>query len=572
MTKSLESYAYVSGISDEPLLYQTIYQALESAASKWSDHDAVISCHQNKTLTYDGLKQAVDKCAAALLNIGLKAGDRLGIWSPNNIEWLITQYATSALGIILVNINPAYRLSELEYALNKVGCKALICADRLKTSDYVAMISKLAPHLTGGKGGSEGGATPTLKHLIVITQAEIEGVQSFDAFLQNAPKAQMKAIEDIQSRLQPEQAINIQFTSGTTGSPKGATLTHHNILNNGYFVGEAIKLTPEDRVCVPVPLYHCFGMVMGNLAALTHGACVVYPDESFDAEKTLKAVQDEKCTALYGVPTMFVAMLEALQAGSENYQLTSLRTGIMAGAPCPVETMKRVIAEMNMSEVTICYGMTETSPVSFQSSCHDTLENIVSTVGRVHPHIECKIIDQDGAAVKNGVQGELCTRGYSVMQGYWEDPERTADAIDGDGWMHTGDLAIINDAGYAKITGRLKDMIIRGGENIYPLEVEEFLRTHDAVADAAVFGIPDEKYGEVTVAWICKTQVNKTGASNITEEEIRSYCKDNIAHYKMPKIIEFVEEFPMTVTGKVQKFEMRKIMCDKLQLSEVAAA
>ncbi len=559
MQQMLDSYAYASGTSNKPLLYETIYQALEMATVKWSDCDAVVSCHQNKRLTYSLLKAEVDKCAVALLNMGLKPGDRLGIWSPNNLEWMITQYATSAIGVILVNINPAYRLSELEFALNKVGCKALVFAERLKTSDYMAMLTKIVPNLMGAKGETR---APLLEHLIVISEsgADVKGIQSFDGFLNNAPMKNLAALNTLntfKAQLQPEDSINIQFTSGTTGSPKGATLTHHNILNNGYFVGEAIKLTEKDRICVPVPLYHCFGMVMGNLAALTHGACVVYPDEAFEPDKTLAAVEAEKCTALYGVPTMFVAMLEV----ADKYQLKSLRTGIMAGAPCPVETMTRVISEMNMADVTICYGMTETSPVSFQSSGDDTLDNRVATVGRVHPHVEVKIADQDGKAVKCDVQGELCTRGYSVMQGYWNDKARTAETIDSEGWMHTGDLAIINREGYAKITGRLKDMIIRGGENIYPLEIEEFLRGYEGLSDVAVFGVPDEKYGEIVVAWVCAS------ANNITQEDIQAYCKENIAHYKVPKIIHFVDAFPMTVTGKIQKFEMRKTMCETLKLN-----
>lgn len=554
MAEPVKSLAYVSGASHEPLLYQTIYQALENAAAKWPDCDAVVSKHQNKKLTYNALKQAVDKCAAALLSIGMQPGDRLGIWAPNNVEWLITQYATAAIGVILVNINPAYRLHELEYALNKVGCKTLIFADRLKTSDYVSMVSKLAPHLVGKKGATQ---LPQLEHLIVISEKDVDGIQNFKTFIENASAENLATVQKIKATLKAEDPINIQFTSGTTGSPKGATLTHHNILNNGFFVGKAINLTEQDRICVPVPLYHCFGMVIGNLAALTHGACVVYPAETFDADTTMIAVEEEKCTALYGVPTMFVSILEIVG----DYDCAHLRTGIMAGAPCPVETMKRVISEMNMSEVTICYGMTETSPVSFQSSCDDTLENRTTTVGQVHPHIDVKLIDPDGQTVSRGEQGELCTRGYSVMQGYWEDQARTQDAIDSEGWMHTGDLAVINEQGYGKITGRLKDMIIRGGENIYPLEIEEFMRTHDTILDVAVFGVPDKKYGEIVAAWI-----NTAPGSTLSEEEVQAYCKENIAHYKVPKIIEFVDAFPMTVTGKVQKFEMRKVVCEKFNL------
>ena len=551
-------FSYVSGVSAKPLLYQTIAQALDKAADKWGDKEAVVSPAQNRRLTYRQLQSAVDDMAAYFLSLGLKPGDRIGIWSPNNVEWTITQYAGAAIGLIVVNINPAYRLHELEYALNKVGCSALVLADRLKTSDYVAMMQQLTPDLFGLKGKSK---CPALKHLLVIGEAE--NVPRFADVQGPATAKQLAAVQDIKATLQPEEAINIQFTSGTTGSPKGATLTHHNILNNGFFVGEAIRLTEQDRICVPVPLYHCFGMVMGNLAAVTHGAAVIYPAPAFEPDLTLKAVQDEKCTALYGVPTMFIAMLER----AAEFDCSHLRTGIMAGAPCPVESMKQVISEMNMSEVTICYGMTETSPVSFQSSCDDTLERRVSTIGQVHPHVEVKVIDADGRVLPVGEQGELCTRGYSVMRGYWDDEERSTGSIDADGWMHTGDLAVIDEAGYGKITGRLKDMIIRGGENIYPLEIEEFLRTHDAIVDAAVFGVPDSKYGEIVAAWI-----NTTPDAPLSEADIKAFCKDNIAHYKVPAIIWFVDAFPMTVTGKIQKFEMRNAVCEALQLRETATA
>ena len=551
-------FSYVSGVSAKPLLYQTIAQSLDLAAEKWGDHEAIISPAQNVRLTYRQLQSAVDDMAAYFVSLGLEPGDRIGIWSPNNVEWTLTQYASAAVGLILVNINPAYRLHELEYALNKVGCAALVFADSLKTSDYVAMMRRLTPNLFGEKGVNK---CTALKHLLVIGEAQ--GIPRFADVQGQASAKQLAAVQGIKASLQPEEAINIQFTSGTTGSPKGATLTHHNILNNGYFVGEAIRLSEQDRICVPVPLYHCFGMVMGNLAAVTHGAAVVYPAPAFEADLTLQAVQDEKCTALYGVPTMFIAMLEL----AAKFDCSHLRTGIMAGAPCPVESMKRVISEMNMSEVTICYGMTETSPVSFQSSCDDTLECRVSTIGQVHPHVEVKVVDGEGRVLPIGEQGELCTRGYSVMRGYWDDNERSAETIDADGWMHTGDLAVIDEAGYGKITGRLKDMIIRGGENIYPLEIEEFLRTHDGIVDAAVFGVPDTKYGEIVAAWI-----NATPDNTLSEADIKAFCKDNIAHYKVPAIIWFVDEFPMTVTGKIQKFEMRNAVCKALHLKEPATA
>ncbi len=550
--------SYVSGASDMPLLYKTIYAALADAVATWGDQDAVISCEQNIRLTYHELKAETDKLAAALQGLGLKAGDRLGIWSPNNVEWLLTQYATAALGIVLVNINPAYRLHELEYALDKVGCRALIMADKLKTSNYVAMMEELAPRFFGK---DDNGKLSALEHVVVISESEQSHLMRFSDFINTAP------LTEISDDLQPEDPINIQFTSGTTGSPKGATLSHHNILNNGFFVGRAMQLSSSDRICVPVPLYHCFGMVLGNLAAVTHGACVVYPAESFDPIATLSAISSEKCTALYGVPTMFVAMLAELDNDASPYDLSSLRTGIMAGAPCPVETMNQVIERMNMSEVTICYGMTETSPVSFQSSNKDSVENRVSTIGQVHPHLEVKIIDVDGKVLPLGEQGELCTRGYSVMQGYWGDAEKTAESIDAQGWMHTGDLATINAQGYAKITGRLKDMIIRGGENIYPLEIEEFFRTHADINDVAVFGVPDDKYGEIVAAWVAV----KEGAQ-LSEQDLRDFCANQIAYYKVPALIWFVDEFPMTVTGKIQKFEMRKAMSEKLALQEKETA
>lgn len=546
--------SYVSGVSDVPLLYQTIYGALENAVAKWGAREAVVSCGQNVRLTYAELKAEADKLAAALRGLGLKAGDRVGIWSPNNVEWLLTQYATAALGVMLVNVNPAYRLHELEYALDKVGCRALIMADKLKTSNYVAMMEQLVPRFFGK---SDNGKLKALEHVIVISQETQSHLTRFDDFMDAAPLA------DISAGLQPEDPINIQFTSGTTGSPKGATLSHHNILNNGFFVGRAMDISSDDRICVPVPLYHCFGMVMGNLAAVTHGACVVYPAEAFEPVATLQAVSAERCSALYGVPTMFVAMLAELDNDAGPYDFSALRTGIMAGAPCPVDTMNQVIERMNMSEVTICYGMTETSPVSFQSSNRDSVERRVSTIGRVHPHLEVKIVDADNRVLPRGEQGELCTRGYSVMRGYWGDAEKTAESIDAQGWIHTGDLATIDDEGYAKITGRLKDMIIRGGENVYPLEIEEFLRSHEAVNDVAVFGIPDDKYGEIVACWVDAKQ----GAA-LSERELKDFCKDRIAHYKVPSVVWFVEEFPMTVTGKIQKFEMRKAMVEELALQE----
>ncbi|MDD9841619.1 MAG: AMP-binding protein [Alphaproteobacteria bacterium] len=561
--QTLPNYSYVSGVSSTPLLYCTIGQALDNAAAKWGDRQAIISCTQAQRLTYSELKTKSLRLAAAFMQLGLKPGDRIGIWSPNNVEWTITQYATAYLGLILVNINPAYRLHELEYALDKVGCKALVLADKLKSSNYVEMMRKLTPHLFNGSGGKKPNKLPQLEHLIVISQESEQELTHFDAFMENIDNADIATVQEIAAGLQPEDPINIQFTSGTTGSPKGATLSHHNILNNGYVAGLAMRLTEKDLICVPVPLYHCFGMVLGNLAAVAHGAAVVYPAPAFAPDTALSAITAEKCTVLYGVPTMFSAMLEI----SDGYDCSHLRTGIMAGAPCPIETMKQVISKMNMSEVTIGYGMTETSPLSFQSSHDDSIERRVSTIGRVLPFTEVKIIDADGNTIPRNEQGELCTRGYCVMSGYWDDEARTKESIDEQGWMHTGDLATIDEEGYAKITGRLKDMIIRGGENIYPLEIEEFLRGHADIAEVAVFGVPDEKYGEIVAAWI-----RKNPDSTLDKAAIEAFCSGEIAHFKIPAVIHFVDEFPMTVTGKIQKFEMRKIMCEELSLKEAVTA
>jgi fatty-acyl-CoA synthase len=558
--------SYVHGASDVPLIGDTIGVHFDKVAERWSDRDALIVRQQNIRWSYGELKAKVDAFAAGLLALGLSPGDRVGVWSPNNAEWVITQFATAKAGLILVNINPAYRLSELEYALNKVGCKALIAAAAFKTGDYIAMLRELAPEIDrSAQGKLQAKRLPTLTTLIRIGADERRGFLRFDDVLGIGGERHCAALAELAAKLQFDDPINIQFTSGTTGAPKGATLTHHNILNNGYFIGEALRLTDRDRVCIPVPLYHCFGMVLGNLACMTHGSAMVYPAEGFDPLATLEAVEAERCTALYGVPTMFIAELGHPEF--KRFDLSSLRTGIMAGSPCPIEIMKRCVTEMNMREVTIAYGMTETSPVSTQTSCDDPLERRVGTVGRVHPHVEIKIIDAEGRIVPPGTRGEFCTRGYCVMLGYWGDDERTAEAINSAGWMHTGDLATIDEDGYCNIVGRIKDMVIRGGENVYPREIEEFLFRHPKVEAVQVVGLPDLKYGEELCAWVKL----KPGAA-ATVEEIQGFCKGQIAHYKIPRYIKFVDAFPMTVTGKVQKFLMREEMIKELGLSQQKTA
>jgi fatty-acyl-CoA synthase len=535
---------------------------MADAAKKFSDRPALIVRHQSINWSYAELNQKADDFAAGLLSLGFQPGDRVGVWAPNCAEWIVAQYATAKAGIIQVNINPAYRLHELEYVLNKVSCKGLITAAQFKSSDYIDMLYQLAPEIRTSKAGElKSEKLPHLQWLIRLGNEKSDGFLNFDDISNAANRESLAILEDTGKALTAESAINIQFTSGTTGSPKGATLTHRNILNNGFFVGEAMKFTEADRLCIPVPLYHCFGMVMGSLNCVTHGACMVFPSDGFDPESTLKTISEEKCTALFGVPTMFIAELD--HPGFENYDMSSLRTGCMAGASCPIEVMKKVFDDMHMSEVTIAYGMTETSPVSFQSSTDDPIERRVSTVGRVHPHVEVKIINEQGDTVARGEKGEFCTRGYSVMTGYWDDEERTQEAIDEDGWMHTGDLAILDDEGYCNIVGRLKDMVIRGGENVYPREIEEFIYTNNKVQDVSVFGVPDDKFGEEICAWIkLKSDLQAS------EEEIKDFCKGQIAHYKVPRYIKFVEDFPMTVTGKIQKFVMRELMIEELGLQE----
>ena len=564
MTKLTQSY--VHGVSMTPLIGETIGVHFDKASARWGEHDALIVRQQNVRWTYRELQTKVDALAAGLLALGLAPGDRIGIWSPNNAEWVITQFATAKAGLILVNINPAYRLSELDYALNKVGCKALITANSFKTSDYVGMLRELAPEIDRSAPGKlQIKRLPALTTLIRIGDDQKRGFLRFADVLGIGGERHRALLAELAGKLQFDDPINIQFTSGTTGAPKGATLTHHNILNNGYFIGEAQRLTDRDRVCIPVPLYHCFGMVLGNLACITHGAAMVYPSEGFDPLASLEAVEAERCTALYGVPTMFIAELGHPEF--KRFNLSSLRTGIMAGSPCPIEVMKRCVAEMNMSEVTIAYGMTETSPVSTQTSHDDPLERRVGTVGRIHPHVEIKIVDTDGRIVPPDTPGELCTRGYSVMLGYWDDDERTAEAIDRAGWMHTGDLATLDEDGYCNIVGRIKDMVIRGGENVYPREVEEFLFRHPKIEAVQVVGVPDPKYGEELCAWV---QLKPGMSANA--DEIQSFCKGQIAHYKIPRYIKFVDVFPMTVTGKVQKFLMREAMVKELGLSEQKTA
>ena len=547
------------GGATPPLIEQTLGAFFDSMVDRHPEREALVVVHQQRRYTYRQLQLEARRLASALLTLGLQPGDRIGIWSHNNAEWVLMQLATAQLGLVLVNINPAYRTAELEYALNKVGCQALVTLPRFKTSDYLGMLRELR----------QAQALPQLRHTIWIDVAgegaDEPGFLRFSALMQTGD-AQDPRLPQVARLLHHQDPINIQFTSGTTGFPKGATLTHRNILNNGFFIGEAMKLTEHDRLCIPVPLYHCFGMVLGNLAVLTHGGCIVYPSDAFEPLSVLQAVQDEKCTGLHGVPTMFIAELDHPRFA--EFDLSTLRTGIMAGSPCPIEVMKRVQSEMNMDEVTIAYGMTETSPVSCQSSTDTPLDKRVSTVGQVQPHLEIKIIDPEtGATVPRGTTGEFCTRGYSVMQGYWEDPARTAEAIDAQGWMHTGDLAVMDDEGYVNIVGRIKDMVIRGGENVYPREIEEFLYRHPKVQDVQVVGLPDKKYGEELCAWI----IAKPGQT-LTEGEVREFCKGKIAHYKVPRYMKFVTEFPMTVTGKIQKFKIRELMQQELGLSDVKTA
>jgi fatty-acyl-CoA synthase len=536
--------SYASGPSAAPLLGQTVGENLRATAARVPDHEALVSCEQDVRLTYAQLDAAVDRLATGLLRAGIAQGDRVGLWAPNRAEWTLTQYATARIGAILVNLNPAYRTHELAFALDQSGARLLLAARAFKTSDYAGMIEQVRPDA---------------KHLQrVVLFDEDEGWDELAA-----TPADHDALAARAAALRFDDPIDIQYTSGTTGAPKGATLTHHNILNNGYFVGELLGYDEDDRICIPVPFYHCFGMVMGNLAATSHGCAMVVPAAGFDPEATLRAVAAERCTSLYGVPTMFIAQLE--HATFAEHDLSSLRTGIMAGSPCPAEVMRQVVDRMHMTEVSICYGMTETSPVSTQTRVDDPLDLRVGTVGRVGPHLEVQVVDPDGQAVPRGAPGELCTRGYSVMLGYWEQPDRTAEAIDAAGWMHTGDLATMDDDGYLQIVGRIKDLVIRGGENVYPREVEELLHEHPDVSDVQVVGVPDERYGEELCAWVRVRE-----GATLGEDDVRDFCRERIAHYKVPRYVLFVEEFPMTVTGKIQKYKMREASVERLGLGAPA--
>ena len=538
--------AYSRGDTATPLLEETIGRNLESMVARFPDRDALVSIHQGIRQTYSEFNRSVDRLAMGLLRLGLQVGDRVGIWSPNCAEWVWLQYATAKVGVILVNINPAYRTYEVRYALAQSGCRALVSAQRYLSSDYRAMVSEVRDQLDG------------LERVIFLDTPE------WRALMEPCDDGMEDALAERAAGLHHDDPINIQYTSGTTGFPKGATLSHSNILNNAFFVGEACAYTETDRVCIPVPMYHCFGMVLGALACTTHGSAIVFPGPGFDPGEVLAAVEGERCTSLYGVPTMFIAELAHPQL--ESFDLSSLRTGIMAGSPCPVEVMKQVISDMNMTEVTIAYGMTETSPVSTQTYTTDSIERRVSTVGRVHPHVEIKIIDPaSGETVERGSDGELCTRGYSVMLGYWNDPERTAESIDSEGWMHTGDLAVMDTAGYVNIVGRIKDMIIRGGENIYPREIEEYLYGHPSIEDVQVIGVPDVKYGEQVMAWV-KLREGAAAAA----EDIKEFCRGRIAHFKVPRYVKFVNDFPMTATGKIRKVEMREVSIAELGLEKAA--
>ncbi|AXG12181.1 AMP-binding protein [Intrasporangium calvum] len=542
MTDVLDpTLSHTRGETDIPLLEQTIGDNLDATAARFPDREALVDVSQGRRWTYAALLADVDLLARALLALGVKTGDRVGIWAPNCSEWTLVQYATAKMGAILVNINPAYRAHELHYVLGQAGISTLFAAESFKSSNYREMIDEVRHDVA------------SLERVIYI------GTDDWDSTLAEADRVSATELSGIQAALKPSDPINIQYTSGTTGFPKGATLSHRNILNNGFFVGELCRYTEADRVCIPVPFYHCFGMVMGNLACTTHGACMVIPAPGFDPTATLKAVQDEQCTSLYGVPTMFIA--EWSLPSFADYDISSVRTGIMAGSPCPAPLMKQLIAS-GIEEMTICYGMTETSPVSTQNRTDDTFEQKTGTVGRVHPHLEIKIVDPGtGETVRRGQAGEFMTKGYSVMLGYWEQPDKTAEAIE-DGWMHTGDLGVMHDDGYVEITGRIKDMVIRGGENVYPREIEEFLYTHPEILDAQVIGVPDSKYGEELCAWVRM----RDGAEPLTAEALREFCTGQLAHFKIPRYVEVVDEFPMTVTGKIRKVEMRELTAKRLGL------
>ena len=558
--------SYVHGASGTPLLGETIGEAFCRAVERYGDAEALVSRHQGLRYTYRALAELVDRAARGLMASGIERGDRVGVWSPNRAEWVVTQFATARMGAILVNVNPAYRQHELEYALGQSGVKMLVAAPGFRSHDYRATLVEILPELASATPGElRAERLPELRSIVLLGGGVAPGMLPWDDLLERASAVDPAALEARAAALQFDDPINIQYTSGTTGYPKGATLSHHNILNNGFFVGERMRLTSADRLCIPVPLYHCFGMVLGNLACVTHGATMVYPGEAFDPLAVLETIQAERCTAVHGVPTMFIAELDHPEFA--RFDLSTLRTGIMAGSPCPVEVMKRVNTAMHMTEVEICYGMTETSPVSFQTLPEDDEERRVATVGSVHPHVEVKVVDPaSGAVVPRGTPGELLTRGYLVMLGYWGNDAATRAAIDAAGWMHTGDLAVMRDDGYVNIVGRIKDMIIRGGENVYPREIEEFLYGHPKVADVQVIGVPDPRYGEEVMAWVRL----KDGETS-DPEELRAYCRGRIATYKIPRYVKFVDAFPMTVTGKIQKFKMREQAIEELGLARAAA-
>lgn len=554
----MQNPSYVHGTSDETLLPLTVGECLDAAVSTNPNGDALVVPHQDVRWSYGQLGHQVDRVAAGFIALGLQPGERVGIWAPNCWEWVVTQFATAKAGLILVNVNPAYRLGELEYALTNVGCSALITAPELKTSNYIEMLRELIPELADAEVGKlKSDRFPDLRLLIRLGDDPSDGFLNFSHIAEAVEPSNVLQLEVLRDSLQFDDPINIQFTSGTTGAPKAATLTHHNIVNNAWFVGRQMELSSNDRMCIPVPMYHCFGMVLGTLCCVAHGATMVFSSAGFDPGQVLKTISEERCTVLHGVPTMFIAELD--HPDFHQFDLTCLRTGIMAGAPCPVELMKRTMEEMHLTEITIAYGMTETGPVSFQTSVHDPVERRVTTVGQVLPHIEIKIVDEDGSIVPRGTAGELLTRGYCVMPAYWNDPERTSKAIDETHWIASGDVATIDDEGYCQIVGRTKDMLIRGGENIFPREIEEFLYQHPKVEQAEVIGVPDEKYGEQVCAWI-KLREGETA----TAEEIRTFCKNKIAHFKIPHYIKFVDTYPLTVTGKVQKFIMREQMAEEL--------
>ena len=552
------SQSYYCGASDTQIIYETIGNYLDDICARFPDEDALVVRHQSVRWSYAELHTEVNRLATGLLSLGIEPGDRVGIWGPNSYEWVMVQYATAKIGAIMVCLNPAYRLHELEYALNKVECKALVAAELFKTSDYLGMLQKLAPELDACVPGElTAKKLPHLQTVIRMGEEPTPGMLNFSALCEMGGDPESEKLAAMRSTLSPDDPINIQFTSGTTGTPKGATLSHCNILNNGYLAGKGMDFTHADRLCMPVPLYHCFGMVLGNLACLTHGATAVYPDAAYDPLTTLQTVEEETCTALHGVPTMFITELDHPRFA--EFDLSSLRTGIMAGSPCPVEVMKRVINEMHMDDILIGYGQTELSPINHMTLPNDSLKKRTSTVGRAVPWVEIKVVDENNSVVRVGERGEICTRGYSVMRGYWNDEERTRETIDEGGWLHSGDIGIMDSEGYMQVVGRIKDMLIRGGENIYPREVEEFLYTHPKIAEVQVFGVPDERLGEEVCAWV---QLHPD--QEMVEQELKDFCKDQITHFKIPRHIRFVEEFPMTVTGKMQKFVMREAMAKEL--------